>query len=138
MNFSVYLQHNSSVLSSYIWFAFWSVQCSAPLKSLAAIQHFNCFFQKLSTICCWKLFRVFECSFRNDNIRFSFPCTSCIISYHARQILTCAISVVCLKEGKISQKHNCKYMANWWCLLVMENYMFRPIAAVIRFSQLCC
>ena len=34
---------------------------------------------------------------------------------------------------KFSQKHNYKYMAKLWCLLATENYMFRPIAAVIRF-----
>jgi len=26
-------------------------------------------------------------------------------------------------------------MAKWWCLLAVENYMFRPIAAIIRFWQ---
>ena len=29
-------------------------------------------------------------------------------------------------------------MAKRWCLLAIENYMFRPIAAIIRFWQLSC
>jgi len=40
--------------------------------------------------------------------------------------------------GKFSQKHNCTYMAKRWCLLAIENYMFRPVAAIIRFWQLSC
>jgi len=40
--------------------------------------------------------------------------------------------------GKFSQKQNYKYMAKWWCLLEMENCMFRPIAAIIRFWPFSC
>ena len=40
--------------------------------------------------------------------------------------------------GKFSQKHNYEYMAKWWCLLAIENYVFRPIATIIRFWQLSC
>jgi len=29
-------------------------------------------------------------------------------------------------------------MAKWWCLLAIENCMFRPIVAIIRFWQLSC
>jgi len=29
-------------------------------------------------------------------------------------------------------------MVKWWCLLARENYMFRPVAAIIRFWQLSC
>ena len=39
-----------------------------------------------------------------------------------------------IRWGNFSQKHNYEYMAKWWCLLAIENYMFRPIAAIIRFS----
>ena len=40
--------------------------------------------------------------------------------------------------GKFSQKHNYTYMAKWWCLLAIEKYMFRHIAAIFRFCQLFC
>jgi hypothetical protein len=40
--------------------------------------------------------------------------------------------------GKFRQKHSYKYVAKWWCLLAMENYMFRPVAAIIRFWHLSC
>ena len=48
------------------------------------------------------------------------------------------VGVVCkiIKWVKFSQKHNYKYMAKWWCLLAMGNYMFLPIAAIIKFWQL--
>jgi len=45
---------------------------------------------------------------------------------------------VTIRWGKFSQKHNYEYMARWWCLLATDNYMFRPIAAIIRFWQLSC
>ena len=41
-----------------------------------------------------------------------------------------------IRWGKFSQKHNYGYMAKWWCLLAIENYMFRPVAIIIRFWQL--
>ena len=53
-----------------------------------------------------------------------------------------AESSVCvsIRGGKCSQKHNCEYiyMAKLWCLLTIENYMFRLIAAIIRFGHLSC
>ena len=42
-------------------------------------------------------------------------------------------SIITIMRGIFSQKHNYEYMAKWWCLLAMENYMFRPIVAIIRF-----
>ena len=60
--------------------------------------------------------------------------TASVMSY-----FTGVPSPLCVKTirwGKFSQKHNYKCMAKWWCLLAMENYMFRPIAAIIRFWQL--
>jgi len=53
-------------------------------------------------------------------------------------ILRCAIPVVCLRWGKFSQKHNYEYMARWRYLLAIENYMFRPKAAITRFWQFSC
>jgi len=43
-----------------------------------------------------------------------------------------------IKWGKFSQKHNYTYTSKWWCLLAIENYMFRPMVAIIRFWQLSC
>ena len=43
-----------------------------------------------------------------------------------------------IRWGKFSQKRNYGYMAKWLCLLAIENYMFRPTAAIIRFWQLSC
>ena len=43
-----------------------------------------------------------------------------------------------IRWSKFSQKHNYEYMAKWWCLLAIENYMFWPVAAIIRFWQLSC
>jgi hypothetical protein len=37
-----------------------------------------------------------------------------------------------IRRGKLSQKHNDEYLAELWCLLAIENYMFRPIAAINR------
>jgi len=37
-----------------------------------------------------------------------------------------------VRWGEFSQKHNYKYMDKWWCLLAIENCMFRPIAAIFR------
>ena len=44
INPSVHRRHRSSMLSSYLWSAFWNVQCSTPYNTLAAIQHFSGFF----------------------------------------------------------------------------------------------
>jgi len=59
--------------------------------------------KKLSPICCWKMFRILECNFCQDKIRFNFPCAVYIISYHARQIYL------------ISKFCNCFYFS---CLLL--------------------
>jgi len=50
---------------------------------------------------------------------------------------TVCIRFICcsVRWGKFSQKHNYEYSVKWWCLLVIENYMFRPIAAIIRFCK---
>jgi len=41
-------------------------------------------------------------------------------------------------EVNFSQKHDYKYRAKLWYLLLLKNYMFRHAAAIIRFWQLPC
>ena len=53
---------------------------------------------------------------RKKTVYFSFYCNLKIVRFFCRTL----------------------YMAKWWCLLAMENYMFRPTAAIIRFWQLSC
>jgi len=36
-----------------------------------------------------------------------------------------------IRWGKFSQKHNYEYLAKWWCLLVIENYMNLIVAPCI-------
>ena len=53
----------------------------------------------------------------------------------------CAPSPLCVRtagSGNFIQAHSCAYMAKLWCSLAIENYMFRPVAAIIRLWQLSC
>ena len=59
-----------------------------------------------------------------------------------REILRCVIPVVCLnyKERQISVKNTTIDMAKMMVFIAEQNkkYMFPPISAIIRFSQLLC
>jgi hypothetical protein len=86
LNFSVPLQHHSSILSSYLWFIFCSVQCSAPYKSLVANKEVYWFLAKIKSNLLLKTYFIFKYGLCKDSTRFNFPCTPCIIWCKVRQI----------------------------------------------------
>jgi len=69
----------------------------------------------------------------------------CVISSFFREVYEICVLLGCYaassgnyKEGvNFSQKHNCN-MAKMMVFIVEQNYMFRPISAIFRFSQLLC
>ena len=74
----------------------------------------------------------------------SAPYKVCILERSLSLLLRCYtvqfgwnVLLYTIRWGKFSQKHNYEYVAKWWCLLALENYMFRPMAAIM-FWQFSC
>ena len=85
--FSILLQRHISKLSRYFSYTFRSVNISAACKAISRCSTLLSFFRKFKSSLLVKSLLLVEICFCHDNPVLNFPCTSCIICYHAIQIV---------------------------------------------------
>jgi len=97
--FSILSQHSISELSRYFWSTSWSLQVSAPYKTMFQVLRCTSFFLKLKYNFQAKRVFLFETCFCHDNAGLDLPCSSWNICSYATQKLNYSTFSICTRDG---------------------------------------